>query len=149
MQKFSRTVQINILLSMFHFRLHDSTAHLSIVLKLSRRFATKWNLLCWKYKIANFILGTNTKSTNLPNHENWCSRRKVRPQYRNITTANPQTPLNISNTIYKNNQIDLRQWYCRSTTLYLVSNFKSFLQRTFQCRVTRLSVLHHYYRIIY
>jgi hypothetical protein len=43
---------MNKLISTFHFRLHNSTAHLSNVLKLSRSFETQWNLLFWKYKIS-------------------------------------------------------------------------------------------------
>jgi hypothetical protein len=61
--------KMNTLISTFHFRLHNSTSHLSNVLKLSRRFETQWNLLCWKYKINEFYFGTNTKSTNLWIHE--------------------------------------------------------------------------------
>jgi hypothetical protein len=60
---------MNTLISTFHFRLHNSTAHLSNVLKLYRSFETQWNLLCWKYKINKFYFGTNTKSTNLQAHE--------------------------------------------------------------------------------
>ena len=56
--------KMNTLISKFHFQLHNSTAHLSNVLKLSRSFDTQWNL-CWKYKIYKFYFGTNTKSTNL------------------------------------------------------------------------------------
>ena len=41
MPEFSTAVKMNTLISMFHFRLHNSTAHLSNVLKLSRRFATQ------------------------------------------------------------------------------------------------------------
>jgi hypothetical protein len=54
---------------MFHFRLHNSTAHLSNVLRLSQSFDTQWNLSCWKYKINEFYFGTSTKSTNLRIHE--------------------------------------------------------------------------------
>jgi len=62
--------QMSTLISTFHFRLHNYTAHLSNVLKLSRSFETQlWNLLCWKYKINEFYFGTNTKSTNLRIHE--------------------------------------------------------------------------------
>ena len=54
---------------MFHFRLHNSTAHLSNKLKLSRRFATNETYYVENIKYTNFILGTNTKSTNLRIHE--------------------------------------------------------------------------------
>ena len=54
MPEFSTTVKMNTLISTFHFRLHNYTIHLSNVLKFSRRFATKWNLLCWKYKSHTF-----------------------------------------------------------------------------------------------
>ena len=59
---------MNTLISTFHFQLHNSTAHLSNVLKLYRSFEAQWNL-CWKYKINKFYFGTNTKSTNLQTHE--------------------------------------------------------------------------------
>ena len=39
--EFSITVKMNTLISTFHFQLHNSTAHLSNKLKLSRRFATQ------------------------------------------------------------------------------------------------------------
>jgi len=39
-----------------HFLLHDYVAHLSNVLKLSRRIVTQWNILYWKYKVHNFFL---------------------------------------------------------------------------------------------
>ena len=81
------TVKMNTLIFTFHFWLHNSTAHLDLsnVLQSSRRFATQWNLLCWKFKIDTIFWGTNTKIhefTNprtcnfYPNHENWCPRRK-------------------------------------------------------------------------
>jgi hypothetical protein len=38
------TVKMNTLISMFHFLLHNYTADLSNVLKLSRIFAMQWNL---------------------------------------------------------------------------------------------------------
>jgi len=60
---------MNSLISTSHFRLHNSTAHLSHVLQLSWSFETQWHLLCWKYKINEFYFGTNTKSTNLRIHE--------------------------------------------------------------------------------
>ena len=81
--------KMNTLICTFHFWLHNSTAHLSNVLKLSRSFETQWNLLCWKYKIKEFYFGSkhkNHKFTNhrncnfLPNHENWYPRRKVLSQ---------------------------------------------------------------------
>jgi putative component of membrane protein insertase Oxa1/YidC/SpoIIIJ protein YidD len=57
---------MNTLISTFHFLLHNYTAHLSNVLKLSRRFAPQRNIYYAKnIKSTNFILGTNTKSTNL------------------------------------------------------------------------------------
>jgi hypothetical protein len=49
--------KMNTLICTFHFQLHNSTAHLSNVLKLSRSFETQWNLLCWKYKINDFYFG--------------------------------------------------------------------------------------------
>jgi hypothetical protein len=55
---------MNMSISTFHFRLHNSMAHLSNALKLSRSFDTQWNLSCSKYKIREFYFGTNTKSTN-------------------------------------------------------------------------------------
>ena len=61
--------KMSTLISTFHFRLHNSTAHLSNALKLSRSFDTQWNLSCSKYKINKFYSGTNTKSTNLWIHE--------------------------------------------------------------------------------
>ena len=51
---------------MFHFWLHNSTAHLSNVLKFSQIFATQWNL-CWKYKIHQNYFGH--KPTNLRIHD--------------------------------------------------------------------------------
>ena len=61
---------MNTLIFTLHFLLHNYAAHLSNVLKLSRRIATHWNLLYWKYKVHNFFyLGTNTKSTKLRIHE--------------------------------------------------------------------------------
>ena len=55
--------KMNTLISTFDFRLRNSTAYLSNVLKLSI------NLLCRKYKINKFYFDTNTKSTNLQIHE--------------------------------------------------------------------------------
>jgi hypothetical protein len=49
--------KMNTLICTFHFQLHNSTAHLSNLLKLSRSFETQWNLLCWKYKINDFYFG--------------------------------------------------------------------------------------------
>jgi hypothetical protein len=57
MPEFSTTVKMNTLISMFHFLLHNSTAHLSNVLTFSQRFAIQWNLLCWKYQIHKFYFG--------------------------------------------------------------------------------------------
>jgi len=57
------------LISTLHFRLHNSTAHLSNVLKLSWSFENQWNLSYWKYKIHKFYFRTNPKSTNLRIHE--------------------------------------------------------------------------------
>jgi len=57
--------KMNTLISTFHLRLHNLTAQLFNVLKLSWSFETQWNLLCWKYKINKFYFGINTKSTNL------------------------------------------------------------------------------------
>ena len=61
MPEFSTTVKMNTLISKFHFLLYNYTAHLSNVLKLSRRFATQWNLLCWKYKIHKFYFAYKHK----------------------------------------------------------------------------------------
>jgi hypothetical protein len=52
---------MNTFICTFHFRLHNSTAHLSNVLKLSRSFETQWNLSCWKYKINEFYFGYKHK----------------------------------------------------------------------------------------
>jgi hypothetical protein len=60
---------MNTLIYMFHFRLHNSTTHLSNVMKLSQSFENQWKLLCWKYKINEFYFRTNTRSTNLRIHE--------------------------------------------------------------------------------
>jgi len=79
MPKFSTTVKMNTLISMIHFRLHNYMTHLSNVLKLSRRFATKWNFLFWKYKIDKFYFGY--RHWNPWNHENWYPWRKVLSQY--------------------------------------------------------------------
>jgi len=82
---------MNTLIFTLHFLLHNYAAHLSNVLKLSRRIATQWNLLYWKYKVHNFFLFgykhkiheiTNPRTCNFkPNHEYWCPRRKVLSQY--------------------------------------------------------------------
>jgi hypothetical protein len=58
---------MNTLISMFHFRLHNYMAHLSNDLKVSRRFATQWNLLCWKYKIHEPVNFNQT--TKIDTHE--------------------------------------------------------------------------------
>ena len=80
------TVKMNNLISTFHFRLHNSTAHLSNVLALSQRLVIQWNLLYWKYKIREFYFGCKHKtheSTNprtcsfYLNHEHWYPSRKV------------------------------------------------------------------------
>ena len=80
------TVKMNNLISTFHFRLHNSTAHLSNVLELSRRLVIKWSLLCWKYKIYELYFGPNHKNheSTIPrtcncylNHANWYLWRKV------------------------------------------------------------------------
>jgi hypothetical protein len=80
------TVKMNNLISTFHFRLHNSTAHLSNVLELSRRLVIKWSLLCWKYKIHEFYFGRKHKTheSTIPrtcscylNHTNWYPWRKV------------------------------------------------------------------------
>jgi hypothetical protein len=61
--------KMNTLISTFHFRLHNSMAHLSNALKFSRSFDTQWNLSCSKYKFNKCYFGTNTKFTNLWIHE--------------------------------------------------------------------------------
>jgi hypothetical protein len=80
------TVKMNNLISTFHFRLHNSTAHLSNVLALSRTLVIKWSLLCWKYKIHKFFFGPKHKNheSTIPrtcscylNHDNWYPWRKV------------------------------------------------------------------------
>jgi hypothetical protein len=83
---------MNKLISMFHFRLHNSTAHLSNVLKLSRSFENQWNLLCWKYKINEFYFGTNTKFTNL-----WINKLVIFNQTTKIDTHEEKYFHSISN----------------------------------------------------
>jgi membrane-bound inhibitor of C-type lysozyme len=81
------TVKMNNLISTFHFRLHNSTAHLSNVLALSRTLVIKWSLLCWKYKIHKFFFWPkhkNHESTILPTTETTIigtQRMKVISQY--------------------------------------------------------------------
>ena len=65
MPEFSTTVKVNTLISTFYFLLHNYMAHLSNVLKLSRRFASFPMKLIYyveNIKSTNSILGTNTKS---------------------------------------------------------------------------------------
>jgi hypothetical protein len=59
MQEFSTTVKMNTLISC-------STSDYIILqlVCLMYWFATQWDLICWKYKIHKFNLGTTTKSTN-------------------------------------------------------------------------------------
>ena len=71
MPEFSTTVKMNTLISTFHFLLHNYTAHLSNVLKLSRRFATQWNLLCWKYKIHKFYFWVQTQNPRIYKSKPW------------------------------------------------------------------------------
>jgi hypothetical protein len=59
---------MNTLISTFHFRLHNSTAHLSNVLKLSRSFDSSETCYVEMIKSTNFIL-VHTKSMNLQIHE--------------------------------------------------------------------------------
>jgi hypothetical protein len=61
--------KMNTLIYTFHFRLHNSMAHLSNVLELSQSFEIQWNLLFWKYIINQFYFGTNTNSMNLRIHK--------------------------------------------------------------------------------
>ena len=63
MPEFSTTVKMNTLISTFHFLLHNYTAHLSNVLKLC--YPIKLIYYVENIKYTNFILSTNTKSTNL------------------------------------------------------------------------------------
>jgi len=65
MPEFSTTVKMNTLISTFHFRLHNSTAHLSNVLKLSWIFLPNETFYVENIKSTEIILGANTKSTNL------------------------------------------------------------------------------------
>jgi len=60
---------MNTLISTFHFRLHNSTAHLSNVLKLLEVLIPSETYYVENMKSTNSILGTNTKSTNLRIHE--------------------------------------------------------------------------------
>ena len=62
-------VKMNTLISTFNFRLHNSTAHLSNVLKLSWIFLPNETYYVENIKSTKIILGTNTKSTNLRIHE--------------------------------------------------------------------------------
>ena len=58
--------KMNTSISTFHFRLHNSTAHLSNALKPSREVLIPSETYhVQNIKSTNFILGTNTKSTNL------------------------------------------------------------------------------------
>jgi hypothetical protein len=68
MQDFSTTVKMKTLISTFHFQLHNSTAHLSNVLKICS--ITNETYYVENIKSKNFILGINTKNTNLQIHEN-------------------------------------------------------------------------------
>ena len=68
MWDFSTTVKMNTLISTFHFRLRNSTARLSNVLKICS--ITNETYYVENIKSKNFILGINTKNTNLQIHEN-------------------------------------------------------------------------------
>ena len=71
MPEFSTTVKMNTLISRCHFPLHNYTAHLSNVFKAFSKICYPMKLVYYveNIKSTNFILGTNTKSTNLRIHE--------------------------------------------------------------------------------
>jgi len=63
MAEFSTTVKMNILISRFYIWLYNSTTRLSYW-----RFATQWNLLCWKYKIHVFCFGYKQQNSRIHEH---------------------------------------------------------------------------------
>ena len=147
MPEFSRTVKINILLCMYHYMI----VWLICLLYCSYLKDLLPNEIddVENIKSTKFYVGYKYKI-----HEFTKPRKLMLMKKITFTVSKynyRQHSLNICNTMHKNNEIDVRQWYCWSPTctLCLVSNFKSFLQRILKCRVTWLSIFHNSYLIIY